>query len=172
LYVFYSDFLKSTIIFNHFLGVNRSEERLNDIVIGYKCNFNNDCNYINCSKVRIGEHIKLLHTNQLQLNCNECEAKFVCKRYLKKHKKRFHAIETPFKCDFLECQYKTKTADTLKVHQKNKSFACQWPGSEKRYYVNRELNNHIDYTRKNLRPFVCEWPSCEAWFASKGIYHN
>ena len=97
--------------------------------------FRPKCYYITDIKKHLEKH-QMIHKNQKQFKCNECNKGFNRKDYLKTHR-LIDSNERQFVCDWSQCLKRFNTKENLNSHKlfvdlKQRKFECN--ECQKRYY--------------------------------------
>ena len=104
----------------------------------------------NCPRKFVNLKALINHEQQCGLSCvvcNICKTEFKCVTYLKKHVKKIHSKEPPFKCT--QCKIKFRTETKLVSHMKDHNVGCQECGKP---FKNRDsLRSHIRKSHRNIK---------------------
>ena len=109
---------------------------------------------------------KLIHKNEKQFKCNECNKELSQKRGLQLHK-TIHSNQRKYKCN--ECNKRLTQSSSLKTHRlidlNKREFVCDWSECGKRYKTKASLTNHKRFVHLNERKYLCN--ECQNRFCSK-----
>ncbi|CAH1772347.1 unnamed protein product, partial [Owenia fusiformis] len=122
-----------------------------------------------------------VHLGEKNIQCDLCHKKFICQKYLAKHKKNMHTENKDkimFKCD--KCNHMTKSKQNLQRHLEKHNpdhvmpFTC--PECPRQFSNKSNMANHMT-THDPNRPYPC--PMCEEYAANEiesllshiGVYH-
>jgi uncharacterized Zn-finger protein len=139
--------------------------------VEFKCDFP-QCQYKTHLIQNLKTHKKSAHFRDktLRFECETCDKICSSIGVLNRHKKVVHSSYI-LKCDFENCDFKTKHLKNLKDHKTRhtgkKNFQCEWSECGKCFYNKDELNRHMDRIHKKIRPFNCVWPQCEHKYKTK-----
>jgi len=105
-------------------------------------------------KSHLKNHIDSCHKN-IKFSCTLCEALLSSQSSLRRHFKNIHERETPFVCDFENCNSKFHSEDLLVKHISEHTgllpYGCSYEGCEKRFFFPVQLRNHIENIHEKIR---------------------
>ncbi|CAG2112164.1 unnamed protein product [Medioppia subpectinata] len=139
------------------------------------------CEYTGCERrFRENEdlvaHIRVRHTMERPFECDVCHKTFVVERYLRSHQK-IHTEPNSGKkygCSWPGCEYVFRTKQSLSnhmlCHQQLKQYACD--ECDQRFNLKASLQSHKKSRHSNARPYVCDWPACEATYKYWSTLHS
>lgn len=109
----------------------------------FRCDYSN-CNYKSRVKENITKHMNRMHTYKEPITCSECKHRFWGQKRLTDHIKEAHnesydTISGKFKCNWNECSFQSKSYSNLTTHKMR---------------------------HKGVKPYKCDYPSCEWSFVS------
>ena len=119
------------------------------------------CDYIASKKHSLQLHINAVHLKVKPFACDQCYSKFARKKYLNKHKKRFH-LESPRPPNKAQLQ-KLIDENRKLVNLQNKPFTCDL--CEYSTQIKYKLKCHINDVHLKLKPFACD--KCDLSFARR-----
>ena len=110
-------------------------------------------------------HIKYYH--EAKHGCEICGEVFRSAEQVEDHVKVVHTKELEFRCDqcFKTCPSRVGLASHMKSHNESRPFHCE--KCPKAFKSNCDLVNHDKRVHLKLRPFVCSFEGCDKAFADK-----
>ncbi|XP_056646602.1 zinc finger and SCAN domain-containing protein 23 [Diorhabda sublineata] len=112
-------------------------------------------------KIRAHQEIKMF-----ECSFEGCNAKFTLEEYLRKHIKRVHTDQLPFKCNVCRKRFSDKAAYTqhFRLHTNDRKYKCNLCSQQ--FFRNSNLVAH-KRIHTGERPFPCE--VCGKEFRQKGV---
>ena len=124
-----------------------------------------------CDKVYVTE--KLLekhlvkHVSLKTYSCSSCHLIFEKWSSLQEHIRTLHLTCPTCARSF---QRANGLREHLKIHEQNRTlYPCHMEQCTKLFYSTKSLAIHVQSVHANHRPFVCEYPNCQANFAFKHV---
>lgn len=108
-------------------------------------------------------HIKYYH--EAKHGCEICGEVFRSAEQVEDHVKVVHTKELEFRCDqcFKTCPSRVGLASHMKSHNESRPFRCE--KCPKAFKSNCDLVNHDKRVHLKLKPFVCSFEGCGKAFA-------
>lgn len=125
------------------------------------------CGKLFISKARLYYHIRYVHNrHEHESPCPHC-GKVVHNSFIKQHIRINHTEDGQknYMCNVCGKQFDYKRR--LTVHQKSHGewkFVCDYPGCEKKFYINTQLTQHKKITHLKQTNFSCPHPGCGKGF--------
>ena len=112
----------------------------------YKCNFEN-CGYIARLKIRLKNHINIVHLNLPEIKdhfCESCGKSFTEPRLLRRHVNAVHLNIRDHTCSTCGNCFKNKQTlqKHVKIHSDIYSYVCPFPPCEKKFKQSATLYRH------------------------------
>ena len=140
------------------------------------------CDYEGCGqrfqrRYRLIEHMSR-HTGEYRYECVECHKKFVKRDTMNQHMDRMHKVlDQPLVCQIDNCgkefvTYMAFKVHQMKVHMKEKRFACDEPNCLFKTVSSDKLGRHKLNVHQKEKPFSCEFEECAKTFVDHQALDN
>ncbi|CAG2110912.1 unnamed protein product [Medioppia subpectinata] len=137
------------------------------------------CEYIGCDK-RFTEsefllaHIRVRHTMERPFGCDVCHKTFPTERRFRTHQKIHTEDKQRFRCSWMGCDSTFRTKSCLEVHMQSHEQLRQYGCDEcdQRFNTKSNLQSHKKCRHSDARPYVCDWPACEATYKNSTLIQS